>query len=344
MLLAFQILGGIIVFSLLVVIHELGHFWAAKSFNIRVHEFAVGMGPAIWKKQKGETLYSLRCIPLGGFCSMGEDESSDSERAFVNASGWKKITVLAAGGIFNLIAGLLLCFVFVSSQPTIDIPTVTNFAPESTLQQAGVQIGDEVISIDGKRVHITQAVNFRMQIEQNEKTIVLSRNGERYTVKATPYLNDDGMYILGFVTGKLENTAWNTIKYGWHQFTFFIDQIAETLTRLLTGRLSLRQLSGPVGIASVIGEAVGDVVVKANWWFLGYIFILITINLGIFNLIPFPALDGGRIFFVLVNMLLPKGKKLKTEHEGYVHAIGFALLIGLIIVVTGFDINNLMNK
>ena len=168
-----------------------------------------------------------------------------------------------------------------------------------------------------------------------------------HTINTTPYQDEaTGVYILGYISGFTANSAWNTIKYGWYQFASFTDQIVETLMRLVTGRLSVSQLSGPVGIAGVIGDAVGGVVTEssgAGWWFLAYVFILITINLGIFNLIPFPALDGGRIFFVLVNILLPRKKKIKVEHEGYVHAVGFALLIGLIIVVTGFDISRIFS-
>ena len=341
MLLALEIVGGIIVFSLLIIIHELGHFWTAKSFNIKVNEFAVGMGPALWKKQKGETLYAVRCVPMGGYCKMeGEDESSPEPRAFGNAKAWKRIVVLAAGGIMNLIAGLLLCFVLLATTHNIAVPTVGSFSDNSPLEAAGLQVGDQIISIDGKIVHTTQDVQITTQLSQNQKKIVYMHDGVRQTAYVTPVLNEDsGTYMLGFTSGYVQNSFVNTIKYGWYQFASFSEQIISTLVRLVTGHLNISQLSGPVGIAGVIGGAVGGVVTQSGgtgWWFLAYVFILITINLGIFNLIPFPALDGGRIFFVLVELV--RRKPIKAEYEGVVHVIGFAALIGLIIVVTGFDI------
>jgi len=341
LLLAFEIVGGIIVFSLLIIIHELGHFWAAKSFNIKVNEFAIGMGPALWKKQKGETLYAVRCIPMGGYCKMeGEDEKSEEPRAFGNAKAWKRIVVLAAGGIMNLLAGLVLCFVIVGAVHNITVPTIGSFSDNSPIEAAGLQIGDKIISIDGQKVHTTQDVQIDAQMSQGEKTIVYSHDGELQTAYVTPILDESsGAYIFGFESGTVPNSVLNTIKYGWYQFASFTGQIVETLVRLVTGHLSFSQLSGPVGIAGVIGGAVGSVVTEANgagWWFLANVFILITINLGIFNLIPFPALDGGRILFVLVEMV--RRKPIKAEYEGVVHVIGFAALICLILVVTWFDI------
>jgi len=269
----------------------------------------------------------------------GEDESSDDPRSISNAKPWKRIVVLASGGFMNLFIGLLLCFVMVSATPAVAVPEIAGFSPSSPLEAAGLQIGDRIVSIDGQRMRTTQDVQINLQLSQNEKTVIYQRGSERYAALITPAQDEGtGFYVLGYLSGYAENSAWNTVKYGWYQFVTFFNQITETLVRLVTGRLSVAQLSGPVGIAGVIGGAVGGVVTEggAGWLFLTYIFILITINLGIFNLIPFPALDGGRIFFVLVEMV--RRKQLKTEHEGIVHFIGFALLIGLIIVVTGFDI------
>jgi regulator of sigma E protease len=348
-----QIIGALIIFSLLVFIHELGHFGAARLFGVKVNEFAIGMGPAIFKWGKGETKYAIRCIPLGGSCTMeGEDETSDNPRSFNHAKRWHKIVILAAGAILNLLSGLVVCVIMVANTPTLPVPIIDGFAPaevvqESAVQQAGLQVGDEILRVNGTRTHLHVDVIFEtMRMKSSEVDVTYRRGEEVSTIRVNMDYNEEQQrYMLGYVSRAIPNSFLRTLKYGTYEFIFVCRQITTSLVDLVTGKLNFSNVSGPVGIVGELGSAVGDAVTQPDsggWWNLTTLFLLITINLGIFNLIPFPALDGGRIFFVLVEAI--RRKPISPEKEGVVHFVGFALLILLVLFATGNDIVRIVHS
>lgn len=352
MVLAMQILGAILVFSLLITIHELGHLWGARMFGVKVHEFAIGMGPQIFKWGKGETVYSVRCLPLGGFAQMAEDDGpSDDPRAFVNAKPWKRIIILLGGGIMNLLAGLILCIILVGASPVVTPPVVADFVPGSAIEQAGVPIGAEIVRVNGARMRLQEDVVMEtMRLRHPMVEVQYRYNGELRTVgfEAMREVQANGSvrFFLGYMSEPIANSPWYTFRFGSYRFVSISRHILLTLGDLLTGQIDFDQVAGPVGIVRVIGESVGDVAraetaeqATAGALGLTALFLLITINLGLFNLLPFPALDGGRIAFVLLEMV--RGKPMKAEHEGTVHFVGFALLMVLVVFATGNDISRI---
>jgi len=347
MILTIQIIGAVLIFGILVFVHELGHFLAAKKFGVMVHEFAIGMGPIIWKKQssKDETLYSIRCIPLGGFCKMeGEDEESDDARSFTKITWWKKIIVLAAGGVFNLIMGLLLCIVMGFASGAIPVAKVAKSTNPQLLQ------GDIILSIDNKKVYYSKDIEeYMMSVLKSEKTrefnVTINRNGKvtQKNIKAS-YNEDYGRYMLGY-EADYENVGFlSGLQYGFYDFWWWTKLTISNLVGLITGKISANLLSGPVGIFGTLGGVVGEVAKGTSyaWEMLSSLFLQLTLGLGILNLIPFPALDGGRIVFVLVQAV--SRKKISAEKEGWIHLIGLTLLIGLVLFATYNDILRLIAK
>jgi len=338
MLLAIQIIGAILIFSILIVVHEFGHFIFAKKFGVIVHEFAIGMGPKLWGKQKGETLYSIRLFPVGGYCKMeGEDEDSENSRSFTKLSWWKKVICLAAGGVFNLLLGLLLC-VALSSFSQIPVAKV-----EKTTNPM-LKTGDIILSIDGEKIYYQNDVFMKMSLlQKTEETrdfnVVVKRDGETENITVSAkYSEEYGRYMFGYESGIEKPAFFNGIKYGFYQFYAGTKATILGIVGLVTGKLSVKQVSGPVGISYMIGSAVGDAVTTTyGWGNLASIFLQITIGLGIFNLIPFPALDGGRICFVLFSAIARR--KISATKEGYIHFAGIVVLMSFILFVTCIDIS-----
>ena len=351
MITLYTTIAAILLFALLIFIHELGHFAAAKACGIRVIEFSLGMGPAIFKKQKGETTYSIRCLPIGGFCKMdGEDEESDDPKAFYKQKWWKRIIVLAAGGIMNLLAGLIVWTVIISMSPMIDVPKVDALIPGGAAETAGILPGDVIYKIDNTRINMQNDVHYSMyRKEGNPVNITVVREGEKKTFLLTPQYNKgEQRYMIGYMGSAVENNFLLTIQHGYYETVFFSKTILNTLGDLLIGKIGMSNLSGPIGIISEVGGAVNKAAQedpsqaaegRAN---IVLLFLLITINLGLFNLLPFPALDGGRMVFVIVEAI--RKKALPPEREGLVHLIGFGLLMMLMIFATSQDIWRLFNR
>ena len=335
------VIASVVIFLVLVMIHEFGHFAVAKACGVTVHEFAIGMGPLIFKKEHNGTVYSLRCIPIGGFCSLeGEDEESDDEGAFGNKSPLKRIAILAAGAAMNILLGfVLMCIIMFSKNANaVPVPVIDTVQEQSAAEQAGLQPGDRITKIDGKKIRTQMELKFELsRYKGGNIDVEYMRDGEKYTASLTPKKGDDGGYYIGFLAknepltfgGRLYHSFWYTVFYG--------KAILASLWDLVTGSIGAESMSGPVGIVSEIGNAasrgIADLLQLAA---------LITINLGLFNLLPLPALDGGRIFFVLAEVVTRR--KVPAEKEGLVHFIGFALLIGLMIFATWNDISRLFLK
>ena len=326
------IIIAILIFGLLIFVHELGHFLTAKKFNVKIHEFSIGMGPAVLKKKSGEILYSVRALPFGGYVKMeGEDGDSDDERSFGKLSPLKRIIVLFAGSFMNFLAGFVIFVIIYSFSNAVYVPTIGEIIKNSPAEEVGLQVGDVITEVNGAKVHIQSDVTFSLFINgTNEAEIKVLRDGKKLEFSVTPVLEDE-RYIIGFYP-KVEKVSVGNILYNAFYNTFFVVRMVfESLKMMLFGKVSLADMSGPVGIVGEIGKAAQNGIMQV----LNFA-ALIAVNLGVMNLLPFPALDGGRIFFALIEGI--RRKPIKPEIEGYVHMVGLLLLLGLMVIITFSDI------
>lgn len=347
------IIIAIIIFGILIAIHEFGHFTAAKLCGVKVEEFAIGMGPALFKKQKGETVYALRILPIGGFCAMaGEDEESDDPRAFTNQGFWKKFVILCAGSFMNLVLGILLILIMYAGAQAFVTPTIDHFMDGCPYEGAeAMQPGDTFYSIDGQRIYLVSDVSSFLIRGDGVYDIVMLRDGEKVelkdfalTTKTYAEYADEGPKY-GFVFGYTEATFGAKLEYTWDTTLEFSRLVWLGLGDLINGRVGLKDMSGPVGIVDMMNE-VGQQAesAKAAADNLLYISAFIAINLAIMNMLPIPALDGGRVFLMIVTVIIEavSRKKLDPKYEGYIHLGGMVLLLGLMALVMYNDIAKLI--
>ena len=350
------ILAAILVFGVLIAVHELGHFMAAKACGVRVNEFSIGMGPALWKKQKGETQYSLRLFPVGGFCAMeGEEEDSDDPTALNNQGFWAKLLIFAAGAAMNFIAGLLIILVLYADAQAFYVPVVAGFADGCPLESAdGLQEGDRLLRIDGEKVYVYSDISllmglnktgaFDLQIERNGEVITL----RDFTMERREYTDQNGKTYTGYglYFGAEEATLGRKLSYWWNNAMDFARLVRLSLQMLVTGQAGVKDLSGPVGIVSTMTQ-VGEqaATTRAAVENIAYLAALIAVNLAVMNLLPLPALDGGKIFFLVINavsMQLFK-KQIPAKYENYIHFAGLILLLALMAVITFSDVWKLIH-
>ena len=350
------ILAAILVFGVLIAVHELGHFMAAKACGVRVNEFSIGMGPALWKKQKGETQYSLRLFPVGGFCAMeGEEEDSDDPTALNNQGFWAKLLIFAAGAAMNFIAGLLIILVLYADAQAFYVPVVAGFADGCPLESAdGLQEGDRLLRIDGEKVYVYSDISllmglnktgaFDLQIERNGEVITL----RDFTMERREYTDQSGKAYTGYglYFGAEEATLGRKLSYSWNNAMDFARLVRLSLQMLVTGQAGVKDLSGPVGIVSTMTQ-VGEqaATTRAAVENIAYLAALIAVNLAVMNLLPLPALDGGKIFFLVINavsMQLFK-KQIPAKYENYIHFAGLILLLALMAVITFSDVWKLIH-
>lgn len=347
------IIIAIIIFGILIAIHEFGHFTAAKLCGVKVEEFAIGMGPALFKKQKGETVYALRILPIGGFCAMaGEDEESDDPRAFTNQGFWKKFVILCAGSFMNLVLGIVLILIMYAGAQAFVTPTIDHFmdgCPYEGIE--AMQAGDTFYSIDGQRIYLVSDVSSFLMRGDGVYDIVMLRDGEKVELKDfalttktyAEYANDGPKY--GFVFGYTEATFGTKLEYTWNTTLEFSRLVWLGLGDLINGKVGLKDMSGPVGIVDMMNE-VGQQAesTKAAADNLLYISAFIAVNLAIMNMLPIPALDGGRVFLMIVTVIIEavSHKKLDPKYEGYIHLGGMVLLLGLMALVMYNDITKLI--
>lgn len=347
------IIIAIVLFGVLIAVHEFGHFITAKLLGVKVNEFSIGMGPRVLHKTKGETEYSLRILPIGGFCAMeGEDEATDDPRSFESQAPWKKFIVLVAGSFMNFVAGVLIILLLFSNAEAFNAPVITGFMDGAEhLQTSGLQEGDRFYRIDGHRIYFMNDVSlFLSRAEDGIMDLEVIRDGERIFLKdfdfspKVPYTDESGQttYMRGFYYGAAEKATLGLIlKSTWYQAIDCVRLVWISLGDLITGVAGLRDLSGPIGIVDAVGDAgASAATVGAGLYSVFSFMSLIAINLAVMNLLPIPALDGGRIFFLIVGCLvkLITGKKLNPKYEGWVNAAGFALLMGLMIMVAISDV------
>ena len=350
------ILAAILVFGVLIAVHELGHFMAAKACGVRVNEFSIGMGPALWKKQKGETQYSLRLFPVGGFCAMeGEEEDSDDPTALNNQGFWAKLLIFAAGAAMNFIAGLLIILVLYADAQAFYVPVVAGFADGCPLESAdGLQEGDRLLRIDGEKVYVYSDISllmglnktgaFDLQIERNGEVITL----RDFTMERREYTDQNGKAYTGYglYFGAEEATLGRKLSYSWNNAMDFARLVRLSLQMLVTGQAGVKDLSGPVGIVSTMTQ-VGEqaATTRAAVENIAYLAALIAVNLAVMNLLPLQALDGGKIFFLVINavsMQLFK-KQIPAKYENYIHFAGLILLLALMVVITFSDVWKLIH-
>lgn len=335
----YPILIAILFFELIIIIHEGGHYFAARLMKIKVNEFSVGMGPKIFQFTRKGTKYTLRWILFGGYCSMeGEDEESDDKNAFVNKKVWQRIFVVVAGAVMNLILGFVIVLIIVCSQNLVGTTQVAKFDDAAVSSQSGLQVGDTIKSIDGMRVYTTNDVQTGLSRSPDGTVdMVVTRDGKDVNLQVefeTDEYEGTRYIVMDFWLRGVEKTFGNVIVQTFKESLSYARMVFLSVHDLLTGRYGLSDLSGPVGAVSVVSDAV-----KTSVYSMLRIMALLTINVGLFNLFPIPALDGWRFFVLLAEGITRK--KLPAKAEYIINAVGLVLLLGLMCVVTFSDITRL---
>ncbi len=340
----------ILIFGLLIAIHEFGHFIVAKACGVRVNEFSIGMGPLLLHKQRGETQYSLRLLPIGGFCAMeGEDEESEDERAFSRAAGWKRFLILIAGAGFNFLAGLIIVLCLYSSVASYTTTELAGFLDGFPLQgEEYLMEGDEIVAINGRRVLLTSDISTLMTLAGDEPVdLTIRRDGETIVLEDLPLtlreyeVNGQTAMMYGLQFSVREAGILDRLRLGCYSTVNFVRTVFWSLEMLLTGAAGFNDLSGPVGIVQVMSE-VGQQSpsILAALENILYFSAFIAVNLAVMNLLPIPALDGGRVFFLLLNGLcgLVLRRRIPERLEGAVHFAGLVLLLLLMVAVAVNDV------
>ena len=332
---------AVLVFITLIIIHEFGHFIAAKLLGVRVNEFAVGFGPKLFSWGKGETRYAVNLVPLGGYCAMeGEDEESADSRAFCNKAAWRRFLIVVMGAVFNLIAGLVIVAIILAPQKRFTSTTIAEFHENAQSQQSGLRVGDKIIEVDGRRIFTTYDLSYSFtNVEDGKIDLTVRRDGKTVKLDDVTFKTEEENGIsyltVDFYVYPKEKTVGSFISETVKTAVSYCAVIWRSLIDLISGKYGISAVSGPVGVTAVIGSAA-----KQSLTSLLPIMALITINLGIFNLLPVPALDGGRLIFILFEMIT--GRKVPSKYEAWVHAAGFAVLIGFMLLVTAKDIWSLI--
>ncbi len=341
-----NIIIALIIFSAIILFHELGHFLLAKKNGITVNEFSLGLGPTIVGFTKGETKYCLKLLPFGGACMMeGEDESSDSEGSFNNKSVWARMSVVVAGPIFNFILAFLLALIIIGLNG-YDKPIVTAVTPGFAAEEAGIQEGDSIVKVNGKKIHFYREIVFLTYFYPDEDwDIEYERDGQIYSAHLEPRYDEESERNLRGIQYSYTQEKTNvltTIQYSAYELKYWVNTTIESLRMLITGKVSVNELSGPVGIVKTIGDtydqskAVSTYSVVMSMMNMA---ILLSANLGVMNLLPLPALDGGRLVFLVIEAI--RRKKVNPDKEGMVHFVGIVLLMGLMVLVMFNDIRKL---
>lgn len=336
---------AILLFGFIVFFHELGHFLLARKNGIRVDEFWIGMGPTLVHKKIGETDYCLKLFPIGGACMMGEDDADDfSEGSFNSKSPLQRISVIAAGPVFNFILAFICGFIFICCVG-IDKPVISGVAEDMPAMEVGLQAGDKIVEINGKNIHIFREISLLNMIHPGERMeITYERAGIRNTVSLTPvYDEESGAYMMGvYSNGYEKGSVGEIILYSIYEIEYWIEMTLDSLKMLFTRQIGMDQLSGPVGVVNAVDQTYQ--VSKSGGIYLVFLnmirmAVLLSANLGVMNLLPIPALDGGRLLFLVIELV--RGKRVPPEKEGYVHMIGMMFLLILMAFVVFNDLKRI---
>ena len=352
-----SVIFAILLFSVLIFVHELGHFTAAKLSGVQVNEFSMFMGPAIWKKQVGETLYAIRCIPIGGYCAMeGEDGGSDNPRSFDKAAWWKRLIILAAGAAMNFLIGVVLMVIVVLMGSVClpgkqtAVPVIASFEDYATVNgENGLQAGDRIVEVDGEKLYSYSDFSMILSLNPGDvHDITVRRNGEKVVLKdflleKHEVALENGSTGLRYGINFTLSTPnfWEKLGMAWNQSLDTVRMVRLSLQMLLGGKVGIKDMSGPVGIVSEMSKvaAASDSKVTAllNMLYFGG---FIAINLAVMNLLPIPALDGGRIVCLLITVVVEAitKKKINPKYEGYLHGAGMILLLALMAIIMFKDV------
>ncbi|MCD8156209.1 MAG: RIP metalloprotease RseP [Clostridiales bacterium] len=337
---------AIVLFSIIILFHELGHFLLAKANNIRVDEFCLGFGPTLISFAKGETKYSIKLLPFGGACMMeGEDSESDDERSFQKKSVWARISVVAAGPIFNFIMALAFSMIIIASLGVMK-PVVGDVMEGYSAAEAGLQSGDEIVKLGSKNIHFYKEVSMYSLFHEGKTVeVTFVRDGATLTATLTPtYDEESGRYLYGIYSEGVYTRVGpaKTLVYGVYDVKYWIQYTFKSLEMLVTGQVTVNDLSGPVGIVKTIGDTYEESLADGYFYvFLNMlnIGILLSANLGVINLLPLPALDGGRLVFLFIEVI--RRKRISEDKEGMVHFIGLMCLFALMIFVMFNDVRKI---
>ena len=346
---------AILAFGFLIFVHELGHYTAAKACGVKVVEFALGMGPRILHKQGKETVYSLRALPIGGFCAMeGEEEASDDPRAFSNQRVWRRLIILVAGSAMNFLTGFLIICLLYSSAADFTSNKIEAFFPDCPYEGT-LQAGDEILSVNGHRIFFTANFSeYALQDGDGNLDLRIRRDGKIITLKdyhlvPVEYPTEDGgtelKYGLYFATA--EANFFSVIKYSWYNCLDFVRMVWQGLVQLFTGQAAVTDMAGVVGIVDIINETGQSArSVSEGLENIFYLIAFIAVNLSVMNMLPIPALDGGHILTLLVSSVIEKitGKKPDPRIEAYIHAVGMVLLLALMAFVLYNDVTRIAKR
>lgn len=339
---------AILIFSAIILFHELGHFLLAKLNGVRVNEFSLGLGPTLIGFTKGETKYSIKLLPFGGACMMeGEDEDTDDEGSFQKKSVWARISIVAAGPVFNFLMAFVCAFILIACNG-YDSPTVSDVMEGYPAANAGMQSEDEIISLNGHRIHFYREVSIFTTLHPGKAIdIVYERDGERYQTTVVPqYEEEEGRYLIGLLGGGNQKSAnvLETFQYSAYELKYWISTTIASLRMLVTGQVGANDISGPVGIVRMVGDTYTESAQGGAYLvFLNMlnITIFLSANLGVMNLLPIPALDGGRLVFLLLEAI--RRKRIDPEKEGMVHFIGFVALMVFMVLVLFNDVRQIIS-
>lgn len=341
-----KIIVAILIFSLIILFHELGHFLLAKKNGIRVTEFSLGMGPRLISTVKGDTRYSWKLLPFGGSCMMlGEDDGVAEEGSFASKPVWARISVIAAGPIFNFILAFVLSL-FIVGSIGVDKPIVLGVSEGFPAAEAGVQPGDTILKMNNQKIHVSREISNYITFNQGKDvTLTYEHEGDVKTATLSPKANESGRYVLGIsASGSYREKVgvWSTIKYSAYEVKYWIQTTIESLKMLIQGKVGINDMAGPVGVVDMIGDTYEQSASDGAfyvWINMLNIAILLTANLGVMNLLPLPALDGGRLIFLFIEAI--RRKRIDPEKEGMVHFIGLMALMVLMVVVLFNDVRHL---
>ena len=360
------LIAALIVFSAVIAIHEFGHFAVAKLCGIQVNEFSIGMGPALWKKIYKGTQYSLRALPVGGYVALEGEESPESQQAEAardereaeaaspippeqrtgiplnDAPVWQRALVMAAGAFMNFVLGFVVLVILVAAQEgAITSKTIYSIENDALCGQTGLQAGDEIVAVNGRRCFVANDILYELvRTEQYRARFTVKRDGQKVElpdVQFDTWQDDDGQthMSLGFTVYGIPKTPLHVLSEAWNSTLYYGRIVFTSLTDLVRGRESINNLSGPVGIVTAIGQAA-----SYGWQDLLELLALITINLGVFNLLPFPALDGGKVVFLVIEGVT--GHAVPEKLQSWLTLAAFALLFGLMLFATYNDIIRLL--
>lgn len=360
------LIAALIVFSAVIAIHEFGHFTVAKLCGIQVNEFSIGMGPALWKKIYKGTQYSLRALPVGGYVALEGEESPESQQAEATrdereaedenpvppeqrtgiplneASVWQRVLVMVAGAFMNFVLGFVVLVILVAAQEgAITSKTIYSIENDALCGQTGLQAGDEIVAVNGRRCFVANDILYELvRTEAYRADFTVKRDGQKVElsdVQFNTWQDEDGQthMTLGFTVYGIKKTPLNVLKEAWNSTLYYGRIVFTSLEDLVRGRESINNLSGPVGIVTAIGQAA-----SYGWQDLLELLALITINLGVFNLLPFPALDGGKVVFLIIEGVT--GHAVPEKLQGTLTIAAFALLFGLMLFATYNDIIRLV--